>query len=102
VLAFRLARLQAGGQEVMRSLVGGPVRAVQKPEPGQVTGTQPGFLQQFQPGQVLGAARLPGREPALRERPGAPPDRVPEFLDEMETVVLGRDDEREVAFSTNA
>jgi len=36
------------------------------------------------------------RETALRERPGAPPDRVAEFLDEVEAVILGRDDQREV------
>jgi hypothetical protein len=53
-------------------------------------------LHQLQPGEFFRAARLAVREPALRERPGTPSDRVPEFLDQVEAVVLGRDDKREV------
>ena len=62
----------------------------------RVLARQPGFLAELQSGQVLRAARLPVREPALREGPGAPADRVPVLLDQVEAVVLGRDDQREV------
>src|SRR6201999_1245934 len=58
---------------------------------------QPGLLRELEPGQLLGLARLPVRPAALRERPGAPPDRVAVLLDQVEAVVLGRDDQREVA-----
>ena len=91
-------RREPGGQEVMPGLAAGAVRAVQVPEPDQLAGAQPGLLRELQPGEVLRLAGLPGREPALRERPGAPPDRVAVLLDQVEAVVLGRDDQREVAF----
>jgi bifunctional non-homologous end joining protein LigD len=96
VLPLRLARLEPGGHEVVAALAADAVGAVQEPEPGQDPGPQAGLLAELQPGQFLRAAGLPGRPPALRERPGAPPDRVPVLLDQVEAVVLGRDDDREV------
>src|ERR1700691_4977361 len=96
MLSFRRARLEPGRQEEMSALAAGAVRAVQEAELDQVPGPQPGFLQQFQPGEFFWLARLPVREAALRERPGAPADRVAELLDQVKAVVLGRDDERVV------
>ena len=43
--------------------------------------------------RVAGAA---AGEAALREPPGAPPDRIAELLHQVETAPLGRDDQREV------
>jgi hypothetical protein len=56
-----------------------------------------GLLGELEAGQFLGRARLVVRETALRERPAAPPERVAVLLDQVESAVLGRDDEREVA-----
>jgi bifunctional non-homologous end joining protein LigD len=94
--AFRRTRLEPGSHEVVAALAGDAVRAVQEPEPGQDPGPQPGLLAELQPGQFLRAAALPGRPPALREGPGTPADRVPVLLDQVEAVVFGRDDQREV------
>ena len=96
-LPLRRPRLEPGGQEVVPGLAADAVRAVQVPEPDQLAGAQPGLLRELQPGELLGLARLPVRPAALRERPGAPPDRVAVLLDQVEAVVLGRDDQREVA-----
>ena len=100
VLLFRLPlgrpRFQAGGQEQVAGLVGGAVRAVQETEPGQFPGGEAGFLAQFEPGQVGRRPGPAGREAALRERPGPALDRVPEFFDQVEPAVLGRDDQGEV------
>jgi bifunctional non-homologous end joining protein LigD len=96
VFPVRRPGLKAGGQEVMPHLAGEAVGDVQQAEPGEPAGPQAGFLGELEPGQLLRAAGLPGREPALGERPGAPPDRVPVLLDQVETVVLRRDDQREI------
>jgi hypothetical protein len=96
VLPLRRPGFQPGGQEEVAALAADAVRAVQVPELDQVASAEPGFLRELQPGELLRAARRPGREPALRKRPGAPPDRVAELLDHVEAVVLGRDDQREV------
>ena len=97
LLPLRRTRFQLGGQEVVPALAADAVGAVQEPEPGQHPGPEPGLLAEFQPGQFLRLTGLPGRPPALREGPGALADRVPVLLDQVEAVVLGRDDEREVA-----
>src|SRR6266851_2517838 len=80
-LSLRRPWFQPGGQEEVAALAADAVGAVQEPELDQVAGAQPGFLRELEPGEFLRAARLPVREPALRERPGTPPDRVAEFLD---------------------
>src|ERR1700689_5465504 len=98
MLSFRRARLEPGSQKEMPTLAASAVRAVQVPELDQVPGPQPGFLQQFQPGEFFWGSRLPVREATLRERPGAPADRIAELLHEVEAVALGRDDERVVGF----
>ena len=97
-LPLRRAGLEVGDQPVVATLAGDAVRAMQEPEPGQHPGPQPGLLAELQPGQFLRAAGLPGWPPALRERPGTPADRVAILLDQVEAVVLGRDDQREVGF----
>src|ERR1700677_4489897 len=81
-LSVRRARLEPGRQEEMSALAAGAVRAVQEPKLDQVLRPQPGFLQQFQPGEFFWLARLPVREAALRERPGAPADRIAELLNQ--------------------
>ena len=96
VFPLRRARLKPGGQEEVAALAADAVRAVQVPELDQDPGAQPGLLRELQPGEFLRRARRPVREPALRERPGPPPDRVAELLDQVEAVVFGRDDQREV------
>src|SRR5262249_22615036 len=83
-LALGRPRFQPGGQEVMAGLVGDPVRDVQAPEPDELPRAQPGLLRELEPGQLPGLARLPVRPAALRERPGAPPDRVAVLLDQVE------------------
>src|SRR5690242_19208364 len=70
---------------------------MQAPEPDELPCAQPGLLRELEPGQLYGLARLPVRPAALRERPGTPPDRVTVLLDQVEAVILGRDDQREVA-----
>src|SRR5580704_12922983 len=43
-LPVRGSRLEAGGQEQVAALVGGAVRAVQEPQPGQFPGPEAGLL----------------------------------------------------------
>jgi bifunctional non-homologous end joining protein LigD len=95
-LPLRRTRFQLGGHEVVPALAADAVGAVQEPDVDQDPGPQAGFLTELQLGEILGVAGLPGRPPALREGPGAPPDRVPVLLDQVKAVVLGRDDHREV------
>jgi len=80
-LPLRRPRLEPGSQEEVAALAADAVRAVQVAELDQPLGAQPRFLRQLQPGELLRRARRPVREPALGERPGAPPDRVAELLD---------------------
>src|SRR5262249_27566356 len=86
-----------GGRAVRPGLAGDPVADVEAPEPDELPRAQPSLLRELEPGQLLGLARLPVRPAALRERPGTSPDRVAVLLDQVEAVVLGRDDQREVA-----
>jgi hypothetical protein len=95
-LPVRLAGLESGGEVEMAALAGDAVRAVQEAKLDEVLGPEPGFLYEFEPGQFLWAAGAAMREPALRERPGTPPDRVAEFLDEVEAIAFGRDDQGEI------
>ncbi len=99
VFPLRRPRLEPGGQEEVAALAGDAVRAVQVPELDQPLGAQPRLLRELQPGELVRLARRPAREPALRERPSPPPDRVAELLDQVEAVVLGRDDQREVGLA---
>jgi bifunctional non-homologous end joining protein LigD len=93
---FRRPRFQVGGHPVVAALVADAVGAVQVSEPGQYSGPEPGLLAELQPGELLRAAGLPRRPAALREGPGAPADRVAVLLDQVEAVVLDRDDQCEV------
>jgi bifunctional non-homologous end joining protein LigD len=95
-LQVRVARRQAGGQEVMAVLRRHAVRGAQAAERGQVARAKPRLLRELQRGQLLRCPRRLGRESALREGPAAPPDRVPVLLHEVEAAVLGRDDQGEV------
>jgi hypothetical protein len=96
VLPVRWSRLEAGGQEEVAALAAEALRAVQEPELDQAAGAQAGLLAELQPGEFGRAAGLPRWPATLREGPDAPPDRVPVLLDQVEAVVLSRDDEREV------
>src|ERR1700760_4967997 len=57
-LPVRGTWLEAGGQERVAALVGGPVGAVRQPERGQFGGPEAGLLGQFEEGQVFGLAGL--------------------------------------------
>src|ERR1700761_3331097 len=63
---------------------------------GQPPGSQPCFLGKLGTCQLLGCSVLSLRESARRERPAASAKRMPVLLDEVETVVLRRDDQGEV------
>jgi hypothetical protein len=96
VFPVRRPRPQPGGQEVVSSLAGHAVGAVKEPQLDEAAGLQARLLGQLEPGQLLGVARLPVRPPALGKRPRPAPDRIPVLLDQVEAVVLGRDDDREI------
>ena len=88
---------QVRGQEIVAVLRRHAVGGGQRAQVGQLAGAQAGLLGEFHPGEFFRCPGFPVREAPLRERPAAPPDGVAVLLDQVETVILGGDDQGEVA-----